>query len=616
MESIYRFNLWILIIIILSISGCHKDEIQTENGLLSGIVGYWRLDDLSGDALAAVGGHDGINYAVNQGFTGKVGTAYYFSKSNNSYIDCGEVSLGINTFSFWAKRSVRGGWDCLIGLGENSFGLWIDPSNHICLVNNSGVQIATWNEWTDLSLYHHIVLVTSAKGESGKVELFVDGISKGKRSCDLPAITNFVIGGGRNIDGFTSSTSFNGLIDEVGLWSRDLTLSEVVELYNQSKGNTYSFKLGLTQPDVWFSPMLDVATLLHSLGNKIVILGSQGAQKYVRYSSDNGVTYNNGVNVTTGFVPLKARILVNGNIVLFGINEIYYSDDNLETIKPCIVLDKDGSQYLPHTPVNSDYPGAYFYFMGGFIEHDGISVLGNYTNTTRGASPVNLYYSIDGITWKVFYTFGQNKIATDDGTPSGGVGGTLLGDPNNPLTARHIHAVNIGGDGNFYVSTGDAFEEMHILKCSYNKASDSWVVNDLLKGKSVTWQRMRALGAFERGGYLYWGSDGDGRFRYGDKFYEGLGIYKCAVTDINDLTKHILLQPLPAACYSFVNIDNIVLAGLMNVGYVYVSLDYGETWSVYAKPDWMTGNVDGVWYNELHRFFVTRAGYTISGERF
>jgi hypothetical protein len=87
-------------------------------------------------------------------------------------------------------------------MGEDSFGLWVDPSNHICIVNNSGVQIATWSEWTDLSLYHHIVLVTSAIGESGKVELYVDGISKGKRSCILEGITNFVIGGGRNIEGF------------------------------------------------------------------------------------------------------------------------------------------------------------------------------------------------------------------------------------------------------------------------------------------------------------------------------------------------------------------------------------------------------------------------------
>jgi hypothetical protein len=103
---------------------------------------------------------------------------------------------------------------------------------------------------------------------------------------------------------------------------------------------------------------------------------------------------------------IKARILSNGNIVLFCGNEIFYSNNNLESISHCTVLNKDGSAYLLHTPVNSAYPGSYFNFMGGFVEDEGVCLLGNYANTSIGASPVNLYYSLDGITWKVCYTFG------------------------------------------------------------------------------------------------------------------------------------------------------------------------------------------------------------------
>jgi hypothetical protein len=261
--------------------------------------------------------------------------------------------------------------------------------------------------------------------------------------------------------------------------------------------------------------------------------------------------------------------------------------------------------------------------MGGFVEYEGISVLGNYANVNMGASPINLYYSLDGITWKVFYTFGQNPFVTDNGTANGGVGGTLLGDPNNMLTARHIHAINIGGDGNFYVCTGDSdqADEMHFMKCSYNKITDTWVVNDLLTGDSRKWQRMRALGVFERNGYLYWGSDGGYSFTYGGVVFGYYGIYKCAVSDINDPTKHILLQPLTDACYSFVNVGHIVFAGLQSYGSVYISFDYGETWSAYAKPSWMTDRLDhlrveGVWYNELYKMFVTQYGFIISSRLF
>ena len=233
-----------------------------------------------------------------------------------------------------------------------------------------------------------------------------------------------------------------------------------------------------------------------------------------------------------------------------------------------------------------------------------------------GASPVNLYYSLDGITWKVFYTFGQNPSYTDNGTAMGGTGGTLLGDPNNPLLARHVHAVNIGGDGNYYACTGDNDGEIHILKCSYNKITDTWGTTDLLTSVSSTWQRMRSLGLYERNGYLYWGSDGPGTFTFNGVQYDCLGIYKCAVADINNPSKHILLQSLPDSFYSFLNTGNIVFAGLQSYGAVYISYDYGETWSSYAKPAWWTDSVSGVWYNQLYKYLVTCEAVFIESKLF
>jgi hypothetical protein len=360
------------------------------------------------------------------------------------------------------------------------------------------------------------------------------------------------------------------------------------------------------------------SSLLHSVGDRRVLFTTIGEDSYLKYSSNNGVSYNQGVKVNGIFSYYnKARILANGNIVLFTWSKIYYSDDNLATINPCTVLDRNGSAYALHNPANASYPGAYFNFMGGFAESNGVAVLGNYTNSSKGASPTNLYYTLDGITWKVFYTFGQNPQFTDNGTRMGGLNGTLLGDPENPLITRHVHSVNIGGDGNFYACTGDDDQEMHFLKCSYNNISDSWEVNDLLTGERSDWQRMRALGVYERDGYLYWGSDGPGTFTYRGVQYDCYGIYKCAIEDINDPSKHILLQPLTDACYSFVNTGNLVFAGLQSYGYIYVSYDYGETWSSYAKPAWMiTDTVQGVWFNDLYKYFVTNDGVVIESSLF
>lgn len=370
-----------------------------------------------------------------------------------------------------------------------------------------------------------------------------------------------------------------------------------------SYGNLLSFTTNpIPNTDVTFTKLND-GTLLHSLGNKRVNFKSVGSDNYVKYSSNNGNTYNQGVKVTGFFTEdNQARILDNGTIVLFAGSKIFYSTDNLSTITPCTVLNKDGSPYTLHTPVNPSYPGAYYNFMGGFAGNNGVYVMGNYANNSMGASPVNLYYSLDGITWKVFYIFGQNIHYTDNGTAMGGTGGNVLGDPANPLYARHVHAVNVGGDGNFYVCTGDADNEIHIMKCTYNSGTDKWTTTDLLNAASRTWQRMRGLGLYERNGYLYWGSDGSGTFTYNGVTYNSLGIYKCAVADINDPTKHILLQTLTDACYSFVNSDNVVFAGLQSYGFVYISYDYGETWTAYQKPAWWTGSVQSVWYNQLNKY--------------
>ena len=584
--------------------------------LLKGLVGYWTLDEVSGNAIDMAGVHDATPYAIMQGVPGKIGTAYNFVKSNMSFVFFGPIPLTINSISLWAKRSGQADSECLIGFGDNHIGLWIGEQGDIYLSNNLGERIATWGKWTDTSTLHHIVLITSSAGPSGIVELYIDGISQGERSCIPTGIAHFVIGSEYADGTFNSPNSFSGVIDEVGLWGKALSSFEVKELYSQGAGQTYPFS-GVTLPDVnFYVNMNELFVLKHSVGNKKVVLEHRWPNEYIRFSNDNGVSYNEGVMFPWDVSMEKARILENGNIVLFGDKRIYYSDDNLTTIHPCNVLDKGGVAYSYHEPVNPAYPGGYFDIMGGFAEYNGVTVLGNYANSASGASPINLYYSLDGITWKVFYTFGQNPNYTDIGTSHGGTGGTLLGDPNNNLIVRHIHAVNIGGDGNFYVSTGDGSYECHFLKCSYDKVNDTWEVNDLLNENSITWQRMRSLGIFERNGYLYWGSDGIGTFTYNGVEYDCLGIYKCAVSDINDPSKHILLQSLPDVCYSFLNVGNIVFVGFQTYGYVYISFDYGETWSSYAKPPYHEDTVEGVWYNSLYKYFASDRGLTITSELF
>lgn len=466
------------------------------------------------------------------------------------------------------------------------------------------LQIATLTTNTVTSVTYSSAVAGGNISDDGGTEVTERGVCWS--TSQNPTISN-----NKTIDGTgpgSFSSSITGLMSETTYYLKAYATNSLGTAYGTQRSFTTPIQ---TNPNISFNSSPN-GLLLHSVGNKSIIYKLVGADYYVQYSGDNGASYNSGVKVTSFFKEdNKARILNNGNIILFCGSKIFYSDNNLVTLNPCVVLNKDGNPLILHTPVNASYPGSYFNFMAGFAESNGVYVMGNYSNSWVGASPVNLYYTMDGITWKVFYTFGQDPNYTDNGSSTGGPGGNLLGDPANPLIARHIHAVNVGEDGNFYACSGDGNQELHVLRCSYSTGTDTWTVTDLLNSESRNWQRMRTLGLFERNGYLYWGSDGPGTFTSGGVTYNCYGIYKCAIGDINNASKHVLLRSLNDACYSFLNVGNMVFSGLQSLGYIYISFDYGETWTIFLKPAWMTGTVEGIWYNDQYKYFCTDKGVMI-----
>jgi len=141
-----------------------------------------------------------------------------------------------------------------------------------------------------------------------------------------------------------------------------------------------------------------------------------------------------------------SHILKNGNVIFATGSKLYLSTDKLKTYQPITAKAQDGSDYVPHTPQNAANTGWYFHTLPGEVSWDvnGVEMMvwGNYCNVLGGATPVNIYYSTDsGCTVKIAYAFGQNVTFKDNGSPGGGKNGTLLGDPGNPVIARHVHTV-------------------------------------------------------------------------------------------------------------------------------------------------------------------------------
>ena len=328
---------------------------------------------------------------------------------------------------------------------------------------------------------------------------------------------------------------------------------------------------------------------------------------YIKMSIDNGKTYNAGFDFTA-IEPIdnvhQVRILENGNVVAFTYYKAYYSVDSCLGFSESPLYGTDGNVYTKHIPVNESYPGGYFFCMNGFdYDGDSVYVFGTYTNSTGGASPVSLYYSKDfGLTWHIFYMFGQSEAHTDNGTTSGGEGGTLLGDPNNDLVTRHIHDVSYS-NGYFYAVTGDALGEMHVLKCKYDYSTKTWSVNDLLEGQAINWPRFRGMGFFDDGTKYVWGTDGTSSFTVNGITYKGQGVYSCHYDSLNDVTKHKELIQTDTAFYSFKKYGNTYFGIPFNSIMAVISEDNGVTWSrvLLNNVKYLTGGVNnGAWQTPIY----------------
>ncbi|MDD4267649.1 MAG: hypothetical protein PHO07_06635 [Pirellulales bacterium] len=342
----------------------------------------------------------------------------------------------------------------------------------------------------------------------------------------------------------------------------------------------------------------------------------------VLLSEDNGRTWPHRAAFPDARQIVFSCILRNGNVLFSAQAKLYLSTDNLKTYRQITVKNRDGSDYLPHTPKNAGLPGWYFHSLSGDNTFDvnGSEMLiwGNYCNVIGGASPVNIYYSTDhGETVKLAYSFGRNPYNRDDGSGGGGNTGRPLGNPDNPVICRHVHCVAYNpAEGAFYACTGDfdrpEGHECHWLRGTYDAKKDAWhwkvIVSDAMNS------RYKCGGINFVDGKVYWISDSNGPQPY-DR-----GVFRCDPADITNPKAHTLLFNPGVESGNMIIEDGVILASHcapaspMATGFI-VSLDLGKTWAQYDLKEFgrrspcrfHKPNSDGWFRVDLRSSWVTPA---------
>jgi hypothetical protein len=281
-------------------------------------------------------------------------------------------------------------------------------------------------------------------------------------------------------------------------------------------------------------------------------------------------------------------ILKNGNILFATRNKLFLSTDNLKTHWQIIVKDREGRDYLPHTPRNPELPGWYFHPLDGIhtwdIDGSEMLVWGNYCNVLGGPVPVNIYYSTDGgQTVKIAYSFGRNPKFQEKGTKPD----SFLGDPDNSVICRHVHSVVFNpAERAFYACTGDINRgygnECHWLRGVYDARADKWDWRVLVSVNSNS--RYKSGGICFVDGQLYWAADANGPKAPSEKYDRG--IFRCDPKDLADPKKHTLIYNAEFEMANMIIEEGVILAGhcapasTFKTG-IAISPDLGKTWAEY-----------------------------------
>ena len=231
--------------------------------LSSGLMGYWNMDGSSinwtTNKVTDVSGTGNTGQMISMSTStspipGKIGQALRFD--GTGYIDIGNVGAYTSNFSIslWLKQNVTPAAEASVIEKRNAqtagWAIGISSSNNlIWRTFNGGGQFNITGNGGGFTManavWYHVVIVHT----SGSATIYVNGVDRTLThsitdpAADTTATRIAFQNGG--------STKFNGLIDDVRVYNRALSVQEVKDLYalgatNIAHSNTVALSSGLT----------------------------------------------------------------------------------------------------------------------------------------------------------------------------------------------------------------------------------------------------------------------------------------------------------------------------------------------------------------------------------
>jgi len=217
-----------------------------------GLVGWWRFDEGSGSIAtdSSQYGNDGTVYGATW-VDGKYGKALSFNGVDNyvnvAHSDSVNVGLGSYTVTFWMKTTDFSVLRNILDKRRNA-GIWpfffqLQPSGKILF------DMQTTSGWAPVFSSNSIssdtwaFIVGVRDNAMGKLRIYVNNVvaEANHASGDASNTQPFEVA-----RGYASGNLFNGVIDEVRIYNRALSATEIQEIFQKSPD--FSSRLLATVP--------------------------------------------------------------------------------------------------------------------------------------------------------------------------------------------------------------------------------------------------------------------------------------------------------------------------------------------------------------------------------
>lgn len=235
-------------------------DVKNHDSLATSLVSYWKLDEPSGTRYDVAGSNDLTDNNSVTSTTGKKGTGADFDSANSEFLNdtsaSGITGTTANSISVWIKPETVGtygvftyqasGTDihCALYLVSDGSLDFRHTSSGTLYNATTAASTITAGNW-----YHIVGTFSTTNGTRLYVNAGTPDTDANTGTTDSSTGSELTVGA--RWKSSTNDIYFNGIIDEVGYWTKELTSDEVTDLYNGGLGIPYD-----AQADVATHPTL------------------------------------------------------------------------------------------------------------------------------------------------------------------------------------------------------------------------------------------------------------------------------------------------------------------------------------------------------------------------